>query len=420
VSYRVYRTASNVLWLTAGWVLGLRAAADAAWRERLGGLPAAGPGPIWLHAASVGEVSAALPLVRALRDEGERILLTVVTPTGRAVARGSVPDGVPVSHPPLDFVRPVRAGLARVRPRALLLVETELWPTLIFEAAAAGATVGIVNGRLSRGSARRYRVAGSPLGGVLGSVSFVAAQSDRDRARFVAAGLAEESVRVVGNTKFDAVAGPPSEGARRETRRALGLPAASPVVVYGCVRPREEGAVAHTVGAIAGDVPGVRQIVAPRHLDRVEPLMRCLEDAGVGPVRRSASEDASPSVIVLDTTGELSSVYAIASVAFVGGTLAPYGGHNPLEPAAQGVPVVLGPHTESCLETAAAIVDGGGAVVVRSREELAGAVVSFLRDGVARATAAANALRVVEEGRGATERTVRLLAREGILRERSG
>lgn len=417
MSYRLYRTATNAVWLAAAWALKLRARRSASWAERLGDLPEASPGSIWMHAASVGEVSAALPLVRALRSRSEPILLTVVTPTGRAVARGQVPEGVEVAHPPLDFVPPVRAALARVRPRALLLVETEIWPTLVFEAHAAGAVVGIVNGRLSARSARHYRGVASPLRGALEAVSFVACRSDEDRRRFVAVGFPEGAVEVVGNTKFDGVGGPPDEDRRRAAGEALGVPAGAPAVVYGSVRPMEEGAVAEAVASIDAEFPDTWQVVAPRHLDRVEPLARRLAGAGVTAAVRSQEPGLRPPtrVIVLDTTGELKALYSIACVAFVGGTLAPYGGHNPLEPAALGVPVVLGPHTESCPEAARALVEGGGAVVARSPDELVRAVRDLLRDEGLRARAAESALRVVREGGGATERTIRILAREGVL-----
>lgn len=419
MSYRLYRAATNAVWLASGWALKLRARGSTPWAERLGDLPSVPPGSIWMHAASVGEVSAALPLVRALRSGGEAVLLTVVTPTGRRVAEEQVPEGVEVAHPPLDFVSPVRAALDRVRPRALLLVETEIWPTLAFEAAAAGALVGIVNGRLSERSARYYRGAGSPLQGALESVSFVACRSEADRRRFVAVGLPEGAVEVVGNMKFDTDSGPPCEDRRRETRDALGVPAGARVVVYGCVRPTEEETVAEAVASIDTEFPGVWQIVAPRHLERVEPLTGRLAGAGVSAVTRSLELTARPPsrVIVLDTTGELKAVYSIACVAFVGGTLAPYGGHNPLEPAAQGVPVVLGPHTENCAEAARALVEGGGAVIVRSREELVRTVGELLRDEGLRTSAADRALRVVQRGGGATERTLEILAREGVLDE---
>lgn len=417
MSYRFYRAATSAVWLAAGWVLKLHARGSAPWRERLGELPRARRGTIWVHAASVGEVSAALPLVRALRGRGRPVLLTVVTPSGRAVAREQAPEGVDVAHPPLDFVVPVRSALDHVRPDALLLVETEIWPTLLFEAGAGGAVVGIVNGRLSDRSARRYGGPLSPLPGAIEAISFVACRSDEDRGRFVDVGFPEGIVEVVGDTKFDSVARPPGEERRRATREALGVPGGAPGVVYGSVRPMEEEAVAAVISAIDAEFPAVWQIVAPRHLERVEPLTRVLAAAGVRPIARSTARAERPPsrVIVLDTTGELQEVYSIASVAFVGGTLAPYGGHNPLEPAAAGVPVVLGPHTESCAESARALIEGGGAVLVRSSEELREAVRRLLRRDDLRRRAAEGALEVVERGRGATERTLEILTRHVVL-----
>jgi len=325
--------------------------------------------------------------------------------------------GVTVAFAPLDLVRPVGAALDAVRPRALLLVETELWPNMIAEAAFRGVTVGVVNGRLSARSARRYRSPWSPVRGPAAEIAFAACQTERDAASFAAIGVRADVVAVTGNTKFEIAAAPLGDAEREELRSSLGFAEDASVVVFGSVRPREERAVAEAAAAVARQHPEVRFLVAPRHLARVDAVERRLERAGLSVARRSGCAAAGPPAraIVLDTTGELGRAYGIGAVAFVGGTLAAYGGHNPLEPAALGVPVVIGPHVESCRDSADALVAAGAALRVRTGAELAAALSRFLDDGALRAKASESALAVVASGRGAKDRTVALLTKAGVV-----
>jgi len=418
VAYRAYRAATLVIGAAATPWLRARAARRAEWRERLGEHPATGARPVWVHAASVGEVAAAAPIVRALRARGLAVFLTAVTRTGRQAAGGLAEAGVGVAFAPLDLVPCVRRTLAALRPSALLLVETELWPNLVAEAARAGVPVGVVNGRLSGKRGRRYGAVWSPVRVAGMSLSFAACQSERDARRFAGLGVPPGSVVIAGNTKFDTSDAPLSGVERAEVRRSLGIAAGAPVAAFGSVRPREEEDVVSAVAALAREHPRAWFVVAPRHLDRASGIAASLEAAGVPAALRSAPDDRGDRrAIVLDTTGELSRVYGIASVAFVGGTLAPYGGHNPLEPAARGVPVVIGPHTGSCRDSADALVRAGGAIRVEGEDELRRAVGRFLTDGQAARAASAAALAVVAGGRGATARTLALLERVGVVPE---
>ncbi len=414
-----YRILTNVAYALAfPWLAWRRASGGREWAERLGDVRPRAAGGLWIHAASVGEVAAAAPLVRALRSGGEDVVLTVVTPTGREVAGRTAGEGVEVFFGPLDLAPCVGRAVAGVAPRALLLVETELWPNLIAGARAGGATVGVVNGRLSERSARRYRLPGSPIRGLGDAIAFVACQSDEDRDRFVRIGVPRERVTPVGNTKYDALPAPLPARERDELRDSLGIPADSPVVVFGSVRPLEEEAVAAAASGIASSYPDARMVVAPRHLDRLAPLEGRLRAAGLEFTRRTAVGAGAPpagSGVLLDTTGELSNLYAIATVAFVGGSLGPYGGHNPLEPAAHGVPVLLGPSTESCAESAERLVSAGGAAVVRDGNELTAGILSLLADPGKREEAAARAIEAIEAGRGATGRTMALLRDAGVI-----
>jgi 3-deoxy-D-manno-octulosonic-acid transferase len=415
LSYGLYRIATHALWPVAVCAAALgRAAGGTGWSERMGRTPTVPRGAVWLHAASVGEVAAVTPLARELAVRAPGVLLTTVTATGRGVATASLRD-LTISLAPLDFVPAVRRVVGTVLPRALLLTETELWPNTMYECARAGVPVGMVNGRLSERSLRRYSMRGSPIRGVASRISFAACRTEADASRFRELGVTESRVSVVGDLKFDKLPAPPSEGDRTDLRSLLGFGPSAPVVVFGSVRPREEKAVAAAAAAVLGAYEDSRVIVAPRHLERVPYVVRALSSQGVDSRLRSESAEGPSRAIVLDTTGELARVYAVGSLAFVGGTLAAYGGHDPLEPAAQGVPVVIGTHTETCRDSAERLVSAGAAFEVGGGEELAGELLRLLSDESARIGARERALRVVEEGRGATARTLDLLESIGVL-----
>ncbi len=420
-AYRVYRFATWVVWCLA-WV-GLYAARvkSGEWRERLGGAPESPAGAVWLHAASVGEVGAALPLVRELSAHGHGVCVTVVTPAGVRIARMALPEEIPVSFAPLDFVPATRRALRTMRPSLIILIENELWPNLLFEARAHGVPVAMANARMSERSLSRYRSKGSPLRGVARLIRAAVCQSEDDVRRFVRLGFERSKVRSFGSTKFDSLARALSAPERAELRSSLGFDESDRVLVFGSVRPMEEAEVARAVAVCLAGRDGVRAIVAPRHLERVESIVATLGRLGVTSVRRTglmrSRKDAAEGseVVILDTTGELGAVYAIADAAFVGGTLANYGGHNPLEPAAQGVPVVLGPHTETCRESARLLLDADAAVTVSNGEELAEKLLAIVRDDGIRSSMSEAALRVMEEGRGASARAVEWLDGLGLL-----
>lgn len=415
--YGLYRVLTWAAWAFAlPWLIWKRSHGGREWRERLGELPGC-PGGVWVHAASVGEVVAASPLVRALLDSGERVMLTVVTPTGRRSAGNLAEAGAVVAFPPLDLPASVGRALGDVSARALLIVETELWPGIVVEAAARGMRVAVVNGRLSRASARRYRTSLFPLGRVRDAVSLVICRSEEDRRRFLELGFEPARLAVSGSMKHDSLSGPPDASERAALRESLSIERGSPVVVFGSVRPDEEESVVGVVESLLNDT-GAHVVVAPRHLDRTAPLSRRLAARGLRHVVRSEGGGAGPvgaRVTLLDTTGELVRMYSVADVAFVGGTLAPYGGHNPLEPAALGVPVVVGPHTTSCAEDAALLVERGAAVRVGNGEELLEVLTRLLADDEARAEMRARAREAVDSGRGATARTLDLLKSHGVL-----
>jgi len=414
--YALYKGLTWGVWtLSLPWLAWRRATGGGEWSQRLGALPPLGDG-IWVHAASVGEVSAAAPLVRGLVGTGESVMLTVMTPTGRVAAARLEKEGASVAFPPLDLPPAVDRALDAVSPRALLVVETELWPNMIVGAAARGVRVCVVNGRLSEGSVSRYGGPFFPLRDVRAAISFVACRSEEDRARFARLGFPDGDLDVTGSTKFDLLPEPPDPDARSSLRRELGVADGVSVIVFGSVRPAEEEAVLDVAASLADD-GRAHSVVAPRHLRRVESLERGLRSRGLAYVTRSSGELATggASVTVLDTTGELGRLYGAADVAFVGGTLAPYGGHNPLEPASLGVPVLVGAHTESCALEAELLIGRGGAARVRDGEELLVRVRSLLDDDSERASMGGRALMAVSSGRGATARTLEVLRKRGVL-----
>ncbi len=433
-AYAAYRFATRVVgalsWPFLAWLRSRRRE----WRERLGAVDPAEPrGGVWVHAASVGEIGAALPIVRELEARGERVVVTCVTPAGVAVARKSLPQSVPVAFAPLDLVPAVRRALAARDPRLIVLIETELWPNLLVEAEAHGVPVVMANARLSERSLARYLSAGSPLRGVSDVISGVVCQSEDDLGRFERLGFEAARLRSFGTTKFDALSPPLSEDARSELRQRLGISEQEAVVVFGSVRPREEAAVIRATLDLLERRGDLRVIVAPRHLARIAPIEEACRRAGLATLRRSelpegpggagrAAAALPPGdagerlpVVLLDTTGELSRVYAVARVAFVGGTLSDYGGHNPLEPAAHGVPVVIGRYVESCRESAELLVREGGALRVEDDRDLGAVIEGILADDALAAAMASAAARTVAQGRGATARAVDWLVERGLL-----
>jgi 3-deoxy-D-manno-octulosonic-acid transferase len=414
MAYGLYRALSSGLRVVAApWLGWKRSTGGDEWRERLGALPRLDGEPVWVHAASVGEVGAAEPVVRELLVRGLPVLVTTMTLTGRQAASSRFGTDVNTAFVPLDFVRGVRLALERVRPRALVLVESELWPNLVAECASTGVPVGLVNARLGEGALRRKALPGSPVRESALRLSLVACRDEADRERFTALGVPAGRVVVTGDTKFDTLPRRPTDEEREAVRASLGVPDGMRCVVFGSVRPREEEAVVRAVRRVS---PGPVAVVAPRHMRRVVPLQRALERAGLSVRRRSdTGPEAVGQVVLVDTTGELAALYGAADVAFVGGTLGGYGGHNPLEPAALGVPVLFGPDTRNCASAARALIDGGGAVEVAGGDGLAGELVALLDDDARRSRLSEAAAAVVEAGRGAAARTVDALTNAGLL-----
>lgn len=401
------------------------------WRERMGlfDSPASnlGAAPIWVHAVSVGEVAAAVPLVRGLRERYPSIpvLLTTTTPTGREAAERQLGQSVHHAVFPYDATFALRRFFQRYRPRALLVMETELWPNLISQCEQRGVPVALLNARLSARSARGYARFQRLTSVTLACLDVILAQSAEDSARFVALGAPPDRVRVAGSLKFDVSMPASLHEEAAVLRRALG--GDRPIVMAGSVREGEEERIITIYRELQHELPALALMLAPRHPARFESVVAQCEATGLRVGRRSAGDprEGEPlDILVLDSMGELPRFYAAADVAIVGGSLAPLGGQNMLEPAALGVPVVVGPHLYNFAEVARRLEAGGALRIGRDDRSIALQVKAWLVDGEARDRAGAAARAIVDANRGATRETldqlVPLLGTPDALLQASG
>jgi len=381
-----------------------------AWDERRARLARpAGRGGIWIHGASVGEARIATGLARELRAARASLQLvgSARTLTGRAeLARGAAVDAAILA--PLDFTSYVQRALDTLRPAVLTLVETELWPNLLHGCARAGIPVVVINGRLSERLMTRYRRLRGLYGPLLARLARVGAQSEQDASRFVELGLAPSAVVVTGNVKYDLA---PATAAGQHVARGLCVDPGRPVLVAGSTREGEEALILDACAEVRRVHPDLLLILAPRHPARMEPVARLLQARGLRVARCSqpgATADGHD-VVLVDVLGLLASLYELAWVAFVGGTLVPIGGHNLLEPALAGRPVVFGPHTAAVAAPAAALVEAGAGLRVTGAAGLARAVAELIENAPRRLAMGRAAAGVVAAHRGALERSAGLV-----------
>jgi 3-deoxy-D-manno-octulosonic-acid transferase len=401
-----------------GWSEKLRGEAP----RRIGDRPC-----VWFHAVSVGEVLLLKPILQKLarRRPGWDVVVSTTTTTGLAVARRTYPDLV-TFYAPLDLSWAAERAVARVRPSVLVLVELEIWPNLVRAAKRAGARVAIVNGRLSVRSHRGYRALRGPLGATLRRLDAVAAQTEEYAERFVDLGVPRQIVRVTGSVKFDGLEGDRGNPKTVALRRALGLSASDLVFVAGSTMEGEEAAALAAYRAARREHPTLRLVLVPRHAERFEGVAAWLKGEGEEAVRRSETAAAGadvpppalprgggdPPVVLVDTVGELSAVWGLADVAFVGGSLYPgRGGQNMMEPAAFGAAVLFGPHTENFREVVEHLLARRGARRVADAADLARALAADLDDPEAAAARGAAGRAYVLAQHGAADRTLAELDR---------
>ncbi len=392
-------------------------------KERFGRVPSRlhpgdAAGCIWVHAVSVGEVLAVAGLIGQLRHRfpTRRVLVSTTTATGQALARKRFGDEN-VFYFPLDFAFAIRAHLRALRPALVVVAETEFWPNFLRLAKASGATIAVVNARISDRSLPRYTRFRGLLRNVLVHVDLFLAQSKEDERRLFAIGAIPERVRVSGNLKFDVH--PPAEfpAIVGQLRAALIVGGAGPVVVAGSTVEGEEEQVVAAFAAATRHTSNSVLVLAPRHPERFSAVADLLDKTDFRVTRRSQwkpDKSISSGIFLLDTIGELGVVYSLADVAFVGGSLAPRGGHNILEPAMYGVPTIVGPHTENFRDIIQLFRRADAVIVVRDSNELQAALIDLLEHPQKRRELGDRAADLVRSQSGATERTLaeveRLLA----------
>ncbi len=381
------------------------------WSERYASYPAAtASAPLWLHAVSVGEVNAASPLVNRLLDEhpGLRLVVTTITPTGSERVQALWGDAVVHVYLPYDLPGAVDRFLEHFRPALALIVETELWPNLLFGCRDRGIPTHILNARLSARSLRGYRVLAPLIRRALHGVRLVAAQSNEDGKRFVRLGAQPASVVVTGNLKFDMVP-VDFDGFAADFTHARGT--TGPVWIAASTHEDEEFAALEAHLALLKQQPDALMLWAPRHPERFRAVAQRARDAGLRVATRSEQRwpVADSRVFVIDTLGELTRFYACAQVAFVGGSLQPIGGHNLLEPAATGTAILTGPYLHNFTDIAKRLREADAMQIVVSASELASSLQGLFADPAARSRSSANARRLLDQGRGALERTLALI-----------
>lgn len=391
------------------------------WPERFGffnALPSAGS--IVVHAASMGEVNAASSLVTALlkRYPGVPLCLSTLTPTGSMRVRELFADTVSHVYVPLDLPGAVSRFYARVQPRLLIILETEIWPNLYHEARARNIPVMMVNARISEKSVGNYRRFRRLTAATLNDVTHIAAQSGRDAARLVEIGADEKRVTVTGNLKFD-VRLPPSLIEQGESIR-LAWGTNRPVLLAGSTHEDDEGPVIEAFCRLLATFSAALLVLAPRHPERFGRTAQLARAAGLRVALRSEGASCSHDTqcFVIDTMGELLRYYAACDVAFVGGSLAGTGGHNVLEPAALSKPVLVGPNTFNFKDITQQLIDCEGALRIRDAAELERAVSRLfsapeLRDRMGRAGHG-----LVQSGQGALNRTLEMI--DGLVTPATG
>jgi len=373
-------------------------------------LPALPTGGLWLHAVSVGEVEIARALVReiAARSPEMPVVVTATTATGLALARKTLPEEIPVVPCPLDLPGAVGRFLDTARPRAVVVVETELWPEMLHQAEIRDLPVAVINARLSDTSFRGYRKVRRLLAPMLAPLSLVLARSAVDAERFAALGAASSSIRVAGNIKYDLEPDPEVLPWAEAVQTAAGD---RPVVVAGSTMEGEEEIVLDAAARCAESERPIFLVLAPRHPERFDAVASMVSKRSLGLTRRSSGDapGADTSVFLIDTIGELARAYRLAAAAFIGGSLVPTGGHNPLEPAVWGVPVLSGPHVHNFQEVYDEMTAAGAAILVDGADGLTEAMFGWLDSPHAAGVAGAAGRAVVEANRGATAHTAAAL-----------
>ena len=377
-------------------------------RERRGEASASRPpgALVWLHAASVGELTSVLPLIAHLQERNVGVLVTSGTVTSARLAEQRLPPGVVHQFAPIDTPRYVQRFLDHWRPDLALLVESDLWPNFIIETERRAIPMILVNARLSESSFRRWRRFPTTIGGLLERFDLCLARTATDRDRF--AELGAPRVTTTGNLKLDVPAPPTHDQEMWQLKAAIGE---RPIIAAASTHPGEETILIEAYRRLRAQHQGLLLVIAPRHPERGAGIMEIAAAAGFQSVLRSrgALPSTKTDIYIADTVGELGMIYRLAPIVFIGGSLVRHGGQNPIEAAKLGAAVLHGPHVGNFTEIYAALDEAGGARPLTDAEELVSAIATWLANPQARTKAAQTALATVQNLGGAFERTVHAL-----------
>ena len=384
------------------------------WRERFGFVAQTNGGKtIWLHSVSVGETLAAVPLVKALQQRypDYRLTVTCMTPTGSERIQAAFGDSVDHYYAPYDMPDSVARFLNRVRPELLLIMETELWPNTIAACSSRSIPVILANGRLSAKSAAAYGKIPRLVGSMLRSISAVVAQHDDDGNRFARLGLPPEALTISGNIKFDLHLDSEVRAKAQSLTTEWQGENQRPVLLAASTHAGEDELILQAYEQIKAAL-SVAPLLAlvPRHPERFNQVAQLCEQAGFVVARRSTGEPTAPADILLgDTMGELMSFYGACDLAFVGGSLVPTGGHNMIEAAAWGVPVVTGPHLFNFAEASRLLIEGDAMIVCEDADSLAEQCIGLFANRQRCTQMGDAAHRIAEANRGALDRLLAVI-----------
>ena len=396
------------------------------WSERFGFIPEIGGAQsagnkqiIWIHAVSVGESLAAVPLIRALREiyPEAKLVVTTTTPTGSEQVNKVFGASVYHVYAPYDLPDALSRFFSRIKPSILIIMETELWPNLIYKCRAMDVPVVVANARLSEKSAAGYRKIAWLVRGMMANITLVAAQSEFDAERFIGLGLDKKKAVITGNIKFDLQI----DGTLRDEAasiKALWLKDGSrPVWLAASTHQGEDGVILEAFAQVIRRLPDVLLVLVPRHPERFDDVAALCVNGGFNLARRSEQSpvDTSPinrstQILLGDTMGELLAFCGASDIAFVGGSLVPVGGHNLIEPAAWAIPILTGPHLFNFAEVASKLDEAGGMEICANSEQLAESVLRLLEHPVEYRAMAEAARSVAESNRGALSKLLSTLS----------
>ena len=369
--------------------------------------------PIWVHAASVGEVFCSIPLLKKIKNEfpHSRIVLTTMTSTGNETAKSNLPETDQVLFAPIDHPLIIRRTIKKIQPGLLLIAETELWPNLLRSCGKKGIPIILFNGRISQRSFRRYFRFRFFFKECLKYISLFLMQTEEDRKRIIKIGGESQKTRAVGNLKFDQPFPSFTPETRNKIAKTLGLSGKENVLIAGSTHSGEEEILVTFFKELKKKDPNLLLILAPRHLQRLEEVERILKKEALSWLRKTSlpigagrSDQEHPEVILLDTMGELMGIYSLGTLVFVGGSLVPIGGHNPLEPLFFKKSVLFGPHMFNFLEISTRLIEDEGAIQVSGKEDLFSQLKRLLFDEVARKEVGEKGHQFLQKHQGATDR----------------